>query len=202
MNKNTAFAEIMESSLQTFVGQCWDRDKVPQFGSLVTVEDKKRTLFALVYQIQTGSMDPGRYPFPYKKSHEELLAEQPQIFEFLRTTFSCLALGYQEKGKIYHLMPPEPPKIHSFIEFSCPDAHKAFFHNNRYLPLLFAFSAHIGNLDELLLAILKNQAQAAGGLKGEKIADFMESYSLLTGNDYRRLKLFLQRVETLVDLGK
>ena len=73
-SKTTAFAEIMESSLQTFVGQCWEWDKTPQFGSLSNYPEPKRTIFALVYQIQTGSMDPVRYPFPYKKTYEELLA--------------------------------------------------------------------------------------------------------------------------------
>lgn len=197
MSKNQAFAEIMESSLQTFVAQCWDWDKMPQFGSLVTVEDGRRTIFALVYQIQTGSMDPVRYPFPYKKSHEELLAEQPQIFEFLKTTFSCLSLGYSEKGRVYHLMPPEPPKIHNFVGFASQEQYREFMAKNAYLPLIFAFCGPLGNLDELLLAILKNQALSGGNLKPEKMADFIETYSLLTGNDYRRLKLFLQRVQEL-----
>lgn len=194
---NKPFAEIMESSLQTFVAQCWEWDKTPQFGSLVTVEDGKRTIFALVYQIQTGSMDPVRYPFPYKKTHEELLAEQPQIFEFLKTNFSCISLGYQEKGRIYHLMPPEPPKIHNFISFASSEHYKDFMAKNSYLPLLFAFSGPIGNLDELLLAVLKNQAASGAGPKHEKMADFIETYSLLTGNDYHRLKLFLQRAQAL-----
>lgn len=195
--KSSAFAEIMESSLQTFVAQCWEWDKTPQFGSLVTVEDGKRTIFALVYQIQTGSMDPVRYPFPYKKTHEELLAEQPQIFEFLKTTFICISLGYLEKGRVFHLMPPEPPKIHSFVSFATSEQYREFMAKNGYLPLLFAFSGQICNLDELLLAILKNQA-STGGLKPEKMADFIETYSMLTCNDYRRLKLFLQRAQALI----
>ena len=93
------FAEIIESSLQTFLGQCWAWNKMPQFGSLVVVENGLKPIFGVVYQIQTGSMDPVRYPFPYQKTHEELLAQQPQIFEFLKTTFSCLSLGYQRKGQ-------------------------------------------------------------------------------------------------------
>lgn len=197
MNTTKPFAEIIESSLQSFLGQCWRWDTTPQFGSLVTIEDKNRIIFGLVYQIQTGSMDPVRYPFPYQKTHEELMAEQPQIFEFLKTTFSCISLGYQDKGKLYHLMPPEPPKIHSFITLASPEASKSFFGQNRYLPLLFSFSGHIIGLDELLLATLKHQAELKI-LKNDHLGEFIQSYSLLTGNDYRRLKLFLQRVEGLI----
>lgn len=189
------FAEIIESSLQTFLGQCWAWNKMPQFGSLVVVENGPRPIFGIVYQIQTGSMDPVRYPFPYQKTHEELLAEQPQIFEFLKTTFSCLSLGYQEKGRIHYLMPPEPPKIHSFLTSGSEEQNRLFFAQNRYLPLLFGCIGPI-NIDELLLALLKHQNDLKP-LKNDRLQDFIQSYSLHTGNDYRRLKLFLQRIESL-----
>jgi len=35
----------------------------------------------------------------------------------------------------------------------------------------------------------------------EKIKQFVDKFSLLTGNDYRRLKLFLQRVEGVVQIN-
>lgn len=196
MNINKPFAEIIESSLQTFLGQCWQWDKMPQFGSLVVVENGPKPIFGIVYQIQTGSMDPVRYPFPYQKTHEELLAEQPQIFEFLKTTFSCLALGYEQKGKIYYLIPSEPPKIHSFLTLANEEQNRLFFAQNRYLPLLFSYSGPI-NIDELLLALLKHQADLKT-LKNDRLQGFIQTYSLLTGNDYRRLKLFLQRIESLI----
>ena len=107
------FAEVIESSLQGWLAQSWNWNCFPAFGSLVTIETKKRQLFGIVHQIQTGSMDPMRHPFPYQKTEEELLQEQPQIFEFLKTTFSCLTLGYSERERIIYLLAPEPPQIHS-----------------------------------------------------------------------------------------
>lgn len=196
MNINKPFAEIIESSLQIFTGQCWAWDKTPQFGSLVIVENGLNQIFGLVYHIQTGSMEPGRYPFPYQKTHQELLTEQPQIFEFLKTSFSCLALGYQDKDKIHYLMPPEPPKIHSFLTIASPEQYRFFFAQNRYLPLIFGFSGPI-NTDELLLALLKGQNDQKS-LKNESLNDFIHTYSLLTGSDYRRLKLFLSRAEKII----
>ena len=76
------FAEVIESSLHTWLAQSWQWDETPTFGSLVTVTTPKWTLFGLVATVQTGSLDSMRHPFPYKKTHEELLTEQPQIFEF------------------------------------------------------------------------------------------------------------------------
>src|SRR3989337_2594100 len=140
MKNNKAFAEIIESSLQGWLAQSWQWNQLPSFGSMITGQTKKRTLFGIVHQIKTGSMDPIRYPFPYQKTEEELLAEQPQIFEFLKTTFSCLTIGYQEKGKLYYLIAPEPVKIHAFVEPIKPDLAKQFFYSEKYLHVLFGNS--------------------------------------------------------------
>jgi len=197
MTKDRPFAEVIESSLIGWVAQSWSWDTFPEFGSFVAIESKKRTLFGIVHQVQTGSMDSVRYPFPYQKTEEELLKEQPQIFEFLKTTFSCIAIGYEEKKSISYLIAPEPPKIHSFIIHPTESTSKIFFASTRYLHLLFTHSSNIFNIDELLLALLK-QHKDLNILTLEKINVFMQTYSLLIGNDYRRIKLFLQRVEHMM----
>src|SRR5690348_3865197 len=158
MKKEKYFAEVIESSLTGWIAQSWSWDTFPEFGSIVAVEGKTRTIFGIVHQVQTGSMDPVRYPFPYQKTEEELRKEQPQIFEFLKTTFSCLTLGYQENhGNITYLIAPEPPKIHSFVTPIADNLAKQFFSSHNYLHILFGMSSGIGNVDELLLAVLKQQ---------------------------------------------
>jgi HAS barrel domain len=198
MKSTKPFAEIIESSLTGWLAQSWQWDDFPSFGSLVCVENKNRILFGIVHQIQTGSMDPVRYPFAYKKTEEELLKEQPQIFEFLKTTFSCLIIGYREKSRIHYQLAPEPPKIHSFISGISSELCKEFFAHDNYLHLLFGLSNQLFNLDELLLALVKNLANNKL-LTEKKLEQIIDSYSLLTGNDYRRLKLFLQRVEPITN---
>ncbi|MFT6765473.1 MAG: hypothetical protein ACJAZS_000351 [Alteromonas naphthalenivorans] len=188
----SAFSEVIESSLQTWTGQSWDWDTFPTYGSLTTIITPKRTWFGLVYQVYTGSTDPGRTPFAYKKTEQELLAEQPQIFEFLKTTFSCLALGFMEQERIFYQVPPEPPKIHAFIHKSSVLLSKQFFASSAYLPLIFA-SEQIKNKDELLLAMLREQKQL-GILTEDKLYTIIQTISLLTGNDYRRIKIFSGRL--------
>jgi hypothetical protein len=198
MKQEKYFAEVIESSLTGWLAQSWSWDTFPEFGSFVAIEGKKRTIFGIVHQVQTGSMDPVRYPFPYQKTEEELLKEQPQIFEFLKTTFSCIVIGYQEKKSISYVIAPEPPKIHAFIMHPDKEMSKIFFANNKYLHLLFTHSGQIFNMDELILALLR-QYKGLGILTAEKIGTFMQTYSLLIGNDYRRIKLFLQRVEHMLN---
>lgn len=191
------FAEVIESSLTGWLAQSWQWNSFPSFGSLVSIEDNKRTLFGIVHQIQTGSMDPTRYPFIYQKTEEELLKEQPQIFEFLKTTFSCLIVGYRYKGTIIYQLASEPPKIHAFVCTTPEDLQKEFFSTNSYLHILFALLNQVFNIDELLLAIIKHMVDSKT-CTHNNIEQFVDTFRLLTGNDYRRLKIFLQRVETIL----
>jgi hypothetical protein len=195
------FAEIIESHLDHFLAQSWQWNNFPIFGSLVYVEDDETLVFGCVTHIQVGSMDPMRYPFPYQKTEAELYAEQPQIFEFLRTTFKVQVLGFCEKKKnltsdVFYLLPPRPCKIHGFVG-SCPSAMQArFFQRFDFLHVLFAFASQIQNIDELLLVMLK-QLIDQKLLTQEKQDQFFDIFSLVVGNDYRRLKLFFQRAQQL-----
>jgi len=195
INKRTYFAEIVESSLTNWTAQSWDWDMFPAFGTLVVVPENKRSLFGIVYQINTGSLEPGRYPFTYQKTQEELQKEQPQIFEFLKTTFSCITIGYQEHEKIFHAICPAPPKIHSFVGPLQQLEYKQFFISPTFMQLLFN-SSSLENIDELLIALITN-LKKQDILSPEKLSELIDTYTLLIGNDYRRLKLFLSRLQIL-----
>ncbi|MCL4229353.1 hypothetical protein KJZ61_01535 [Candidatus Dependentiae bacterium] len=195
---NNHFAEVIESSLHAFKAQCWQWDRPPTFGSLVAVQDGTKTIFALVAQSEMGSMDPVHYPFPYQKTQEELRSEQPQIFEFLKTTFSGLIVGCREKGRITYLAPNTPPKIHAFVETVSGDLAREFFASSAYLHLVFASVQHMLSVDEFLLAVLHHHVDACL-VSEQSLHEFLETFSLLTGNDYRRLKLFLQRIQPLYE---
>jgi hypothetical protein len=197
---NKFFAEIIASNLNEFTAQCWKWDDFAKFGSLVQVESKKNIILGCVTQVQTGSLDPIRQPFPYQKTEAELLAEQPQIFEFLKTTFTVQILGHIDKSqnKIYYLLPPTPCKIHSFVKECSADIVTGFFKESLYLHILFKFLSQNPNFDELLLTIL-SRLSVQNILTPDLLDDFYQTFSLLTGNDYRRLKLFLRRVEKIAN---
>lgn len=194
------FGEIIESSLHTFKGQSWQWDRFPSFGSLLAVETQQRTVFGIVYAVQTGSIDPGRYPFTYQKTEEELRAEQPQIFEFLQTTFMCLTVGFTEHKNIMYQIAPEPPKMHAFISTARPKEITQFFSSCAYLHLIFN-APQIVATDELLLALLRTQAEHSL-LTQELFFEFMETVCLITGDDYRRLKIFMNRAQSLTNAFK
>jgi len=196
MNKSNFFAEIVESSLDSWTAQSWQWNKFPTFGSIIVTENNENKLFAIVSNIQTNSIDPTRQTFAYQKTEQELLQEQPQIFEFLKTTFTCLSMGYQKENKIYHILPAQPPKIHSFIREATIEEISQFFQSTEYLQTLFAHANKIFNFDELILALLNNLIQKKM-ISTKQFDEFIEIYSMLTGNDYRRLKLFIRRINSL-----
>ncbi len=196
---NNSFAEVIKSSLTGFVAQSWQWDYCPTFGSLVLVQDDIRTLFGVVHQVETGSIDPVRSPFPYQKTLQELKKEQPHIFEFLKTTDSCLTVGYRQGSTVVRALAPEPPKIHAFVSPASRELAQQFFSSADYLHLLFGMQSQLFNLDELLLALLRYSA-TCGCTDKQRLRAFMDTYVLLTGNEYRRVKLFAQRVQSALEL--
>ena len=246
-NKHPFFAEVIESSLDHYTAQCWEWKQFPTFGSLVSIQDKELQVLGLVTGIQTGSMDPSRTPFAYQKTEEELEREQPQIFAFLKTTFTVQACGYipaslfhglqphpstssgramqlsapgelgdmdaadslllslskdaSEGGRrankqIIFAVPPNPPKIHAFISEASTDIATQFFADAQFLEVLYGFSNAIQNLDELLLAVIRT-VKAKNLLSPSFLEEVSHGFALLSGNDYRRLKVFLNRVEQI-----
>lgn len=195
-NNSLFFSEIIEGNLSQWTGQCWKWDQMPTFGSLVITSHGPIKIFGIVHTIKTGSMDPIRFPAPYQKTEEELLREQPQIFEFLQTTFTCVTVGYQENGKTFYHLQPHPPKIHAFIGNATAEQYQAFFSSDQFLHLLFNLSSQLSNLDELLLALLKNMHEKKC-LNRTNFHDFIETFSMLYKNDYQKLKIFLKRTNHL-----
>ncbi len=193
----TAFAEIIESSLASWTAQCWQWDLPPTFASLVIAEHQAAKLFGIVHHIQTGSLDPARQPFAYQKTEEELKRDQPQIFEFLQTTFTCTTVGYQENNKIFYHLPDNPVKIHTFVQPATKEQYQLFFAQEHFLHLLFNLSSQMCNLDELLLALFKQLLQKKI-ITSAQLEGFIETFATLCKNDYQKLKIFLQRTDFLI----
>ena len=191
--RNNAFAEIVESSLATCTAQCWNWEIMPRFGQFVIIDVGAEKLIGIVSDIKTGSMDPTRYPFPYQKTHEELRTQHPQIFEFLKSIFHITMVGsISSTGKRYAL-PSQPAKIHTFVGNAPTAVLTPFLQSSAFLPLLLTGNSTPQQGDELFLAVVDELARLSL-LTPDLFEQYYQTYSLLIGNDYRRLKVLLQRV--------
>lgn len=191
------FGEVIESSLSSFKVQCWQWDVLPAFASLIVIESNQSKTFGMVTSVQTGSLDAGRYPFPYQKTEEELRRDQPQIFALLQTHVSCVTLGYSQLSSLYYQLPPYPPRIHAFARLATNDELRLFFHDCAYLHVLCSSGEMPAPLEELLLALLK-QLLDTNIMSDVQLQHFISTFSALSSSDYRKFKLFLQRIEALL----
>ena len=183
--------EVIESSTTQFTAECIERECVPPFGSLVVaVSDYE--VYGLVFEVRTVSVDPGRRPMAYGKTEEELMMEQPQIFELLRTEFQAVICGYRDREGVRQALPPTPPRIHSFVYPCDLEGVRDFTSSFDFLRMLFSSYLRIP-IDELIIASLRNAYLARDGDPSYLIKAGKELSKLL-GDDYERLNSIFRRI--------
>ena len=196
--------EVIESSTTRLVAQARRLHGSPDFGAFVRVQsDDERPIVGVVHQASTQSAEPNRRPTAYGKTEAELRREQPQIFELLRTQFEVFVLGTFDGDAFVHLFPPQPARIHSFVQ-ACDDGQvRAVTEDPQYLRSLL--QAPGLPTDELLLASLRHALRARGvaagqasGQDGREAAAYLarmgSELSRLLRDDYDRLSSLIRRL--------
>ncbi len=189
----SAFAEVVESSLLLCTAQTWQWDNFPALGHLVKISSEQQTTYGLVINIQIGSADPTRTAYAYQKTEAELKRDQPHIFEFLKTTFTILPVGYSNSEKaILHAVPRTPCKIHAFVQHCQQHDYELFFSKADFLHILLATQTAIPQ-DQILLALSK-ELYDRSLMNDAFVDDIARTYSLIGGGDYKKLKAFLAQL--------
>ena len=117
--------------------------------------------------------------------------EQPQIFELLKTEFGALILGHRDGEDIRQILPPQPPRIHSFV-YACSAQEVAEFTSALdYLRSVLGF-AHAAQ-DELLIAVARG-ALAARDERDGYVVQVGKELSRLIREDYDRLGSLVRRI--------
>lgn len=182
--------EVVESSTKGFIARSPRVGESPSFGSFVRTDSEPR-VYGLVYEILTGSKEPGRKPTAYDMSIEELRREQPQIFELLKTEFHVLTLAYLEGGKIRFALSPLPPPIHSFVH-ECSDEEKKGLSSEDFFLRAIVSSSNVP-VDDLIVSSLYN-AQNVREEDKHYMVRMGKSLSRFFRDDYERLSSILRRV--------
>lgn len=193
LDKNFYLGEVVYGAVSQWTCQAWNWDKYPEFGTVICVEDETRPIFGVIYHIKTGSEDQGRQAFAYQKTQIELQQEQPQIFEFLKTDFSAVPLCYQDHNQLIYAMPVRPPKLHAFVRLATSFELAEILSHFSAMHVLFSQYHKIEYFEELLLALLR-YLERFDLISRNLLMQISEQLSLATTNDYRRLKMFMDRV--------
>ena len=190
----SAFAEVVASSLAAYSAQTWRWDDFPSLGALVKIQEQDQVVFGLVINSETGSADPSRSAYAYQKTEAELRREQPHIFEFLKTTFVVLPIGYKRSSDVFvsHATPRTPAKIHSFVLLCNTEDYATFFSGAEFLQILLPAQTIIPH-EQIILALCKELSSRQ--LLTESFIDSLaESYNLVGGGDYKKLKSLLRQL--------
>jgi len=184
--------EVVDTSVADFVAQACTFGKAPPFGGIVKVTVPDRTIFAVVYAIHSGSLEPGGRPVLRGREglrDEAIFHANPDLEQLLRTEFSALIVGYEERGALRMYLPPSPPPLHwSVVE--CNDAEIARL-TDRLDYLRTILAAHDAPVDALLAANIRLARDARPDGTAFTLRAGRELATLLK-HDYPRLTAILR----------
>ena len=184
-------AEVIESSTTRFVAQARELNGSPPFGAFVKV-GASPTAIAMISDIVTGSTELNRRPVAYGKTEEELREEQPQIFELLRTEITATIVGYADGAMMKHCLPPQPPRLHSFVYCCAPEEICEFTGRFDYFRTLIGVGGTLS--DELMIAAIQQTCACHGDAGRSWFIRAGKELSRLLRDDYDRLESILRRV--------
>jgi hypothetical protein len=195
MTEMQRVGEVIEASTTDFVAQCYELYQIPPLGSLVKTRDPPMELYGLVCNAATTSLEPGRRPIARGKdeaSEEDIYRSNPQLLKLLKSEFSALVVGHRQGDKLYHHLPPQPARIHSFVYQCSPDEVKEFSQSFDFLNILI--NAHLPvPTEELISASLRQMSQAYEDRRAFLVAAGKE-LAILLGSNLSQLKAILGRI--------
>jgi len=170
----------------------------PSFGALVRVPlDASYQVYGLIYDIHIEDDGLVRQLITAEEVPEEVLQDNRENRN-VPVEISVLALGYEEGGKVSHLLPPRPPLSLDVIYLCSPEEMVRFTGAGR-----FGYFRHILRdedkpVEELLTAHLgqARQAQEAVG-NSEWYEQAMAELITLMRDDYPKLMEFLGAVSEI-----
>jgi hypothetical protein len=139
--------------------------QLPAFGNLVRIPlENAYQIFGLIYDVSIADDGLVRQLVTSERVDEEVLADN-RMNRNVPVEFSVLHAGYEQDGRIWHLLPPRPPLSLDAI-FACNDGEVARFSGEGrfgyFRHVLRAADVPVG---ELLAAHIR-QAQAAQATHG------------------------------------
>jgi hypothetical protein len=192
--------EVIETSTTRFTAGAYALHTAPPFGGLVRAQslDAAMAVYGLVYEIRTGSKEPGGRAVVRGRTYTgrelydaEIYHEHPDLAEVLQTEFAALTVGFHEAGRIFHYLPPQPPPVHYSVYPCDADEVVAFSQTSDFFRSVL-FAAQIPS-DELLAAAIRHAARARHDPRAYLVDAGREVASLLK-DDYDRLNALLRRI--------
>lgn len=156
--------EVIETTTAGYWAESYVLHELPPLGALVrtTMPDGRRN-FGIVAYGQTGGLDPSRRAI---KRGDEYVSDSaiydrhPELQHILRTLFRVASVGFKERSRIRHSIPPLPVPLHYSVHICQPVEVAEFVVSPRYFAELLRhqgdiaaedmLAAHLRWVDEIL----------------------------------------------------
>jgi len=163
----SAVGEVIAVTTASFVAQSYRLNESPAYGSLVLTHGPDgRSHYGLCSGIETSGIEPGRHTMAWGNADEaagDIYARQPQLAHVLRTTFSCVVLGYSDPdGVVVQRMPPQPPRVHERVWAASRTEAEAFFASG-FAYLRFLLRSGVETVEDLIAASIGFGYHLRGG---------------------------------------
>ncbi len=186
---------LSSNSRQFLVGCRVAQADIPALGTLVRVNPQSNyAIFGLVYDLYIADDGLVRQLATVEEMDESVIADH-RINRSVPLEIRVLAVGYQEDGKIYHLLPPRPP-LGLELLWLCTDEEVVEFTNSGR----FGYLRHILReqdiaMEEVLAAHLQLAERAhrqAGDIHWS--SRVVQEMIVLLRDDYTNLIRVLQSI--------
>lgn len=188
-----AAGEVIAVSTTSFEAQSYRLNEAPAFGSLVlTCSPDGLGHYGLCCATETGGIEQGRHALAWGRPEDDgdIYARQPQLAHVLRTTFSCVLVGFCGRdGVPAQRVPPRPPRVHERVCTARDEQVRAFFANLSYLR--FLLRASVANVEDLMAASIVHGYRAMDCDRRFLVAAGRSVARLLAG-DHERLTAVLE----------
>jgi hypothetical protein len=165
----------------------------PFSSSAPEVDASPTALFGVVFHAEIGASEYGRPLTALGLTEDELLAEQPQLFELLATRFSAALIGWSGADGAFHAgLPPRPPRPHAQVFAASQSDQRSLGGDLSWLrPLVVGERVPAGLSDELTVAALRRLWAASPDATGFPL-QAGRALSRWLCSDYERLRALLE----------
>ena len=192
----TRFGEVVEASVEQLTGQCHRLYEAPPLGTLIRAGEE---VFGVVSGIATSALDPSRRVIARGADLEteaEIYAAHPQLEKLLRTDVIITVTGHREpNGTMHQYLPPQPPRIHTFLYSGTADDVHDFFGVGAAPRMNFVhlLAGYGGPGDDVLAATLRAAAKAFDDPRAFLVAASRAVAVVLSG-DTARIDAIVRRL--------
>jgi len=186
MTQQIEIGRLLRAGTMGFVAGCRvNQLDVPSFGALVRVPlGENYQIFGIIHDIHIDDDGLVRQLVTADNVSDEVMKDNRER-RIVPVEMSVLAVGYEQDGKIHHLLPPRPPLSLDVI-YLCEDKDIARFTEK------FGYFRHILNakdapIGEVLAAHILQAGKARGAERSKWIESATQEVITLLRDDYPTL---------------